>query len=120
MSIAIILESMRIRSNMNIEITEKAKKKLEEYGVGKCCYLRVAVESGGCAGMKFTAEVVSEIAENEEIIGDFSLNVISDARSSLFLDGLKIDFSDDLIQGGFMLTNQNAEGACGCGASFQA
>jgi iron-sulfur cluster assembly protein len=34
------------------------------------------------------------------------------------LDGLTIDFSDDLIEPGFRLTNANAKGSCGCGSSF--
>ena len=38
--------------------------------------------------------------------------------SAVFLDGLHIDFSDDLIRSGFRFTNPNASGSCGCGASF--
>ena len=46
------------------------------------------------------------------------LKIICDEGSSLFLEGLSIDYSDDLIRSGFRFTNPNASGSCGCGASF--
>ena len=46
------------------------------------------------------------------------LRIVSDKVSSIYLDGLTIDFSDDLIEPGFRLTNANAKGSCGCGSSF--
>ena len=46
------------------------------------------------------------------------MRVVSDNRNSLFIDSLLIDFSDDLIQSGFRLSNPNAIKSCGCGSSF--
>ena len=37
-----------------------------------------------------------------------------------FLDGLEIDYSDDLIRSGFRFKNPRAGGSCGCGSSFKA
>ena len=36
----------------------------------------------------------------------------------MFLYGLRLDYSDALIGGGFSLQNPNAESTCGCGTSF--
>ena len=49
---------------------------------------------------------------------DSGVCIIADEFSAVYLDGLTIDFSDDLIESGFRLTNAKAGGSCGCGASF--
>jgi len=41
-----------------------------------------------------------------------------DPKSLLFLYGLKLDYSPELIGGGFKFSNPNAETSCGCGKSF--
>jgi iron-sulfur cluster assembly protein len=104
-----------------IEVSEKARQKLKELGVGDGSYLKIEVISGGCAGMKYDASIVSAIEGKDELISDFEddIDVVSDPKSSLFIDGLNIDFSDDLIQSGFILTNKGNSQSCGCGASFQ-
>jgi iron-sulfur cluster assembly protein len=69
--------------------------------------------------MTYDATVDTVMGEDDEVImADGAIKVVSDARSSLFLDGLTIDYSNDLIQAGFRLSNNNASESCGCGASF--
>lgn len=105
---------------MIIQLTDKAKAQLTAYQVDDHRYLRIGVTSGGCSGMTYTAAIEDgKPAAADEIVyeGD-GLRVVADARSSLFLDGLQIDYSDDLIQAGFRLTNPNANKSCGCGSSF--
>ena len=104
---------------MNISITEKAKGKLEALGVNDGKYLRISVASGGCSGNSYDATIEEELSEKDDVYYDQdNIKVIADQYSSLFIDGLNIDFSDDLIESGFRLTNGNAKGSCGCGASF--
>ena len=52
------------------------------------------------------------------IYQDDALRVVADGGSSMFLDGLVIDYSDDLISSGFRFKNAKAKKACGCGSSF--
>jgi iron-sulfur cluster assembly accessory protein len=64
-----------------------------------------------------TAEAISEddaidTYENERI------QCVVDAKSMLYLYGLELDYSDELIGGGFKFYNPNAEESCGCGSSF--
>ena len=102
-----------------ISITDKAKSRLRNLGAGGGRFLRVGVTTGGCSGMTYTATLETEMGEgDEEIFNDGEVRVVSDPRSTLFLDGLEIDYSDDLIQSGFRLKNGNASQSCGCGASF--
>ena len=106
---------------IQIQISEKALSELTRLGVGGEHFLRLRVIPGGCAGMTYSAAIDSSLAEGDEVVtrqGD--IRVVADAGSTMFLDGLEIDYSDDLIQAGFRFTNPNASKSCGCGSSFGA
>lgn len=104
---------------MNLSITDKAKDKLRSYQKNADQFLRISVASGGCSGMTYKAGVDTAIHDDDEIVyEDQNVKIVADSRSALFLEGLHIDFSDDLIKTGFRLTNPNARSACACGSSF--
>ena len=87
--------------------------------------LRVGVRSGGCSGMSYTMDFIGgdEINSDDKVY-DYSLNteqtfkVICDPKSLLYIYGMQLDFSKDLIGGGFNFVNPNASQTCGCGSSF--
>ncbi|MBE0586250.1 MAG: iron-sulfur cluster assembly accessory protein [Desulfofustis sp.] len=101
-----------------ITISDKARTQLLDRG-GSSGFVRIVVQSGGCAGMTYHAEIVAERQGNEKIIKrDGELTVITDDESLPYLIGLKIDYSDDLITAGFRFYNGSNKSSCGCGASF--
>ncbi len=87
--------------------------------------LRVGVRSGGCSGMSYTMDFVSstDIQQDDELYdytsteGDV-FKVVCDPKSLLYIYGMQLDFSSELIGGGFNFTNPNATQTCGCGSSF--
>jgi len=82
-------------------------------------FLRISVVPGGCSGMTYTACIDNVLSDEDQVIyEDGSLRVIADPGSTMFLDGLEIDFSDDLIASGFRFKNPKAKKGCGCGSSF--
>ncbi len=104
---------------MTITITDKARNMLHRQGAGEERFLRILVKAGGCAGMTYDAELDARQRENEHVVcreGD--ITIVSDEASIDFLDGLKIDYSDDLISAGFRFNNSSNDSSCGCGASF--
>ncbi|MGA0333369.1 MAG: HesB/IscA family protein [Kiritimatiellia bacterium] len=102
-----------------IDITERAQRELAKLEFGEQGFLRINVVPGGCSGMTYTAAVDTEFGtEDVAVFETESLRIVTDQGSAIFLEGLKIDFSDDLIRSGFRFTNPNASGSCGCGASF--
>ena len=104
---------------MDIKVTETAKLKLFDMGVSDNVFLRIGVSSGGCSGNTYDAVLDETMSEVDEVYyTDEKLRIVSDKVSSVYLDGLTIDFSNDLIEPGFRLTNTNAKGSCGCGSSF--
>ena len=83
--------------------------------------LRLKVESGGCSGLFYALEL--QLATNHEDSSDrhFESNQISivvDSVSYQYLNGIKIDYAEDLMGGGFRFQNPNANKVCGCGISF--
>ena len=87
--------------------------------------LRVGVRSGGCSGMSYTMDFIGEEQINkDDKIYDYSLSesisfqVVCDPKSLLYIYGMQLDFSTDLIGGGFNFSNPNASQTCGCGSSF--
>ena len=104
---------------MNIELTEAAKKALFKLGASKDTYFRIKVVTGGCSGMTYSAGIEDKMTDEDiQIYTDKQLKVIADFNSVLHLYGLKIDYSDDLIQSGFRFSNPMAKKTCGCGSSF--
>ena len=61
-------------------------------------------------------DLVNTVMKEQE----FQLLGFTDPDSAEFLDGLEIDYSDDLIRSGFRFKNPRAGGSCGCGSSFKA
>ena len=87
--------------------------------------LRVGVRSGGCSGMSYTMDFVGndEINPDDKVYdyslkADQSFQVVCDPKSLLYIYGMQLDFSKELIGGGFNFVNPNASQTCGCGSSF--
>ena len=87
--------------------------------------LRVGVRSGGCSGMSYTMDFIetNEINPDDKVYdyslkADQSFQVVCDPKSLLYIYGMQLDFSKELIGGGFNFVNPNAYQTCGCGSSF--
>jgi len=97
--------------------------KSSELEVSACedLVLMIAAVSGGCMqwhyGLFFVTNQNSDGKDNLSIAyEDIELRVPE--ASQHLLDGLHIDYSDDLMGGGFRFSNPNAMQTCGCGSSF--
>ena len=105
---------------MSISISNKAINELKHLGVGGSQFMRISVVPGGCSGMSYAASIDSLLGDTDELVYDADgMRVVSDKVSAMYLDGLQIDYSDDLIHSGFRFTNPKASHTCGCGASFR-
>lgn len=103
----------------SIEITPRAREKLVSLGAGGERFIRLQVVSGGCSGMSYEASIDSHPQGSDVVAHEESgIRVVTDPRSALFLGRVQIDYEEDLVRAGFRISNPNASGSCGCGASF--
>ena len=106
-----------------IFVSEKAVKRLKAVmsSEGKGDYfLRMSVDSGGCSGMNYKMDFDEHQDTFDKVFNQNGLKVICDLKSWLYLKNISIDYSDDMLNGGFKIKNPNAERTCGCGTSFSA
>lgn len=102
-----------------ITISNKARKMLQKQGLEGDAFVRILVKTGGCAGMTYEAEIGELMWDGEDIAyQDDEVRIVSDKESMPYLEGLEIDYSDDLISVGYRFRNESNESSCGCGASF--
>ena len=108
-------------SNENIKITQKAATRIKAIleAENKLGYaLRLSVVGGGCSGMNYNIAFDNKKGEFDKVYESLGVNIYCDLQSWLYLKGTTIDFSDDILSGGFKLENPNAARTCGCGTRF--
>lgn len=80
--------------------------------------LRILVETGGCAGMKYKMGLVSVIEQDDLAVASDGVTVFIDPASIEHLDGTTIDFVIGMEGSGFVFDNPQAKSSCSCGKSF--
>lgn len=95
----------------------KVKELLEQEGREDIA-LRVAVQPGGCSGLRYAMYLDDEVSEKDVTEEQFGVRVVIDKMSVPYLDQAKIDFMDSLEASGFTIDNPMAQGSCACGHSF--
>jgi iron-sulfur cluster assembly protein len=81
-------------------------------------YLRVSVKGGGCSGMMYDLSIEANLQDGDEVLEREDVRILVDPKSKLFLHGMTLDFTTGLNGKGFVFSNPNASGTCGCGESF--
>ena len=80
--------------------------------------LRVAVQPGGCSGLRYQL-FFDDRSLDGDVVKDFTgVKVVTDRMSAPYLGGATIDFVDTIEKQGFTIDNPNATGSCACGDSF--
>lgn len=95
----------------------KVKELLEQEGRMDIA-LRVAVQPGGCSGLRYAMLLDDQVSEQDMVEEQFGVRLVMDRMSAPYLSGAKIDFVDSLEASGFTIDNPVASGTCACGNSF--
>ena len=131
---------------MPVNVTQTAAREInsiirqQDLDPAEIC-LRVGVKGGGCSGFSYLLDLTEVKKDSDEIweftYGEsegsepavatataeetmFTVRVICDPKSYLYLNGTEIDFKDEIMGRGFVFNNPNASTTCGCGSSFSA
>jgi len=105
-----------------IKLSDNAANRIKEIMSSKefdSIGVRVAVKSGGCAGMSYAMEYAKEINPNDEIIEDKGVKVFIDAAAVMYLLGTEMDYKKEQFSSSFVFNNPNESERCGCGESFK-
>ncbi len=81
--------------------------------------IRVGIKKGGCAGMEYSVDLVSEPNAKDDLIERNGANVWVAPEAVLYLLGTQMDFEVTTLRSGFTFHNPNQTSACGCGESVE-
>lgn len=81
--------------------------------------IRVGIKKGGCAGMEYTVDLVTEENGKDDVVTHDGATVYVAPEAVLFLLGTEMDFEVTKIRSGFVFNNPNQTSACGCGESVE-
>ncbi len=104
-----------------ILVTETAAqeiKKIIERQNNPATFLRIGVKGGGCSGLSYLMNLDTQMGELDRAFEYFGVKVVVDAKALMYLDGLTLDYTGDLLNGAFRFNNPQAKRSCGCGSSF--
>lgn len=81
-------------------------------------FLRVAVQPGGCSGLRYQLFFDDQALDDDNVLNEGAVQVRVDRMSAPYLKGAQVDWLEGLEQSGFTINNPNAAGSCACGDSF--
>ncbi len=99
------------------EAASKVKALLEGEGRDDLS-LRIAVQPGGCSGLRYQLFFDERQLDGDVVKSYDGVSVVTDRMSAPYLMGATIDFVDTIEKQGFTIDNPNATGSCACGDSF--
>ncbi len=110
----------RIGNENLIRVTDLAAEKIERLKrrESEGNYLRIRITGGGCNGLSYKMKFVPEGKEGDILVRSHGVDVLVDSKTTLYLRGTTLDYSDRLVGGGFKFSNPNAKASCSCGESF--
>ena len=108
--------------NPIIKLSDNAANRIKEIMSGiesDSVGVRVAVKSGGCAGMSYVMEYAKEMNTSDEVIEDKGVKVFIDSAAIMYLLGTEMDYKKEELSSTFVFNNPNETERCGCGESFK-
>lgn len=104
-----------------ISMTDKAAERVREIIADRdnAQGIRLGVKKGGCAGMEYTVDLVTEPKAGDDHIEHGGAHVWVAPEAALFLLGTQMDFEVTTLRTGFTFRNPNQSSACGCGESVE-
>lgn len=103
-----------------ITLTDAAAARVGEIMAARgAAGIRVGIRKGGCAGMEYTVDLVTEPDPKDDHVERAGAHVYVAPEAALFLLGTQMDFETTRLRTGFVFNNPNQSSACGCGESVE-
>lgn len=104
----------------NIHLSTAAQTQMaKQVQAEGCAAMRLSLRAAGCSGLEYILEYTNEPQGEDLSLSFESFTLFVDEDSYVqALNGLQIDFQQDLLSSAFVYQNPNKKGECGCGISF--
>ena len=104
-----------------ITVTNKANKKIVDNLTrrGQGLGIRLGVKTTGCSGLAYVLEYIDQVNPEDITYEQDGFVIVVDPKSSVYLEGLEIDYVRQGLNEGFEFNNPLEKDRCGCGESFR-
>lgn len=113
--------TVTIETTLAMSMSDLAKEKLINFLGDKpldSVGVRITVQPGGCSGAVYGMEFGEKAESNEMVLHANGVQLFIDPSHGALLNGIVVDYVDEMMGGGFKIHNPNATSSCGCGKSF--
>jgi iron-sulfur cluster assembly protein len=93
-------------------------KRLRHQQPSSNCHFRLSIQEGGCFGSLYDLRFDPEVHADDQHYSGAEIDIVISNQVLPYLQGLQVDYSEDLMGGGFRFHNPNATRNCSCGNSF--
>ena len=113
-------EGVRLGNEKLVLVTAAAGTKLSSLieREQKGNFLRVKITGGGCNGLSYKMKFVGDPKRGDILVRSSGAQILVDTKTALYLRGTQLDYSNEMVGGGFKFSNPNAKSSCSCGESF--
>jgi iron-sulfur cluster assembly accessory protein len=108
------MDNFVVLTDKAVEMVKDAMQREGLAGYG----IRVGVMGGGCSGFQYSMDFEEKAKDGDVVLDQGGIKLYVDAMSSMYLQGVTIDYIQGLQGAGFKFNNPNAKSTCGCGSSF--
>jgi iron-sulfur cluster assembly accessory protein len=108
------MDNLVVLTDKAVEMVKDAMQREGLTGYG----IRVGVMGGGCAGFQYSMDFEQAPKDGDITVEQGGIKLYVDSMSSMYLQGVTIDYVVGLQGAGFKFNNPNAKNTCGCGSSF--
>ena len=108
------MDNFIVLTDKAVEMVKDAMEREGLAGYG----IRVGVQGGGCSGFQYSMDFEEKAKDGDVTLEQAGVKLYVDSMSSMYLQGVTIDYVQGLQGAGFKFNNPNAKNTCGCGSSF--
>jgi iron-sulfur cluster assembly accessory protein len=108
------MDNFVVLTDKAVEMVKDAMQREGLAGYG----IRVGVMGGGCSGFQYSMDFEENAKDGDVTLEQAGIKLYVDSMSSMYLQGVTIDYVQGLQGAGFKFNNPNAKNTCGCGSSF--
>jgi iron-sulfur cluster assembly accessory protein len=108
------MDNFVVLTDKAVEMVKDAMQREGLAGYG----IRVGVQGGGCSGFQYSMDFEEKAKDGDVTLEQGGIKLYVDSMSSMYLQGVTIDYVQGLQGAGFKFNNPNAKNTCGCGSSF--